>query len=142
MATLSQSHRGLTSLLYVLSVIEALAGLALLFASNWVLSLLVIPGGTAAEGGLVLLLTKGIGIVALAFGYLMCVAARSPVRYIAIIDTLIFLLVAAAALNIYGIAALGLGALYPASYLIVRAIVEFVLAVVLVVLRPKGAPTP
>lgn len=59
----------------------------------------------------------------------------------AVIDALAFLLVAAALLNVYAVAALHIGAFYPGPYLIVRAIVQLVLAVIVITLRPRVAPS-
>jgi hypothetical protein len=133
------NHRALRILLFVLSAIEALAGFVLLFGTGWVLSLapakfpLHLP-----NSGFVLALLKGIGIIAIASGYLFYAAARDPVRYIAVIDTLAFILLAAAALNLYAVAALHIGLFYPVPYLITRAIVQLVLAVIVIVLRPRS----
>lgn len=133
-----RSDSVLRILLYVIAGIEGIVGIALIFATGWVLSfapkMLAFP-----YTAFVIALVKGIGIVALALGYLLCVAARDPVRYVAIIDTLVFVLVAAAALNVYAVVALNLGALYPSPYLIVRAASQLALAVVLLALRPRQA---
>jgi hypothetical protein len=136
--TIVQPYRALSSLLYVLSVLEALAGFVLLFATNWALSL--VPANLAlGDSGFVMIFFKAIGIVALALGYLLCVAARNPARYIAIIDTLAFLLIASAALNVYALTAMHLGKYYPANYMLVRIIVQLVLAVAVIAMRPKAA---
>ena len=66
-------------------------------------------------------------------------AARNPTRYVGVIDTLAFMCVGAAAVNVYGVAVLNLGAFYPSSYIMVRAIVQLALAVALIALRPKAA---
>ena len=127
----------LSTLLYALSVLEALAGLILLFATNWALSL--VPANLAlGDTGFVMIFLKAIGIVALALGYLLCVAARDPARYIAIIDTLAFLLVASAALNVYALTAMHLDKYYPANYMLVRIVVQLVLAGAIIALRPKA----
>src|SRR5579864_3708340 len=133
-----QPYRTLSTLLYALSVLEALAGLILLFATNWALSL--VPANLAlGDTGFVMIFLKAIGIIALALGYLLCVAARDPGRYIAIIDTLAFLLVASAALNAYALTAMHVGKYYPANYVLVRIIVQLVLAVAVITMRPKAA---
>lgn len=130
-------YRPLRILLYVISAIEGIAGVALLFATGWVLSfapsMLALP-----YTGFVFALVKGIGILALALGYLLCVTARDPVRYVAVIDTLIFVALAAAALNIYAVIALHLGSLYPSPYLIARAAIQVAIAVALFSLRPRA----
>lgn len=132
----SQSYRALRTLLYAISAIEGIAGIALIFATGWVLSWS--PSPLMAASGFVVTLVKGLGIVALAFGYLLCVTAREPVRYVRVIDTLIFLVAAAAILTLYGVFALHLGAFYPPGYLIARALIQLATAAVLLALRPKN----
>jgi hypothetical protein len=136
------NHRVLRILFFALSGIEALAGVILLFATSWVLSL---PPASLpldlAHSGYVLLLLKAIGIIAIALAYLFCVVARDPVRYVAVIDMLVFILVAVAILNLYAVATLRSGLFYPVSYLIARAVVQLILAVIFVVLRPKPERT-
>jgi hypothetical protein len=129
-------HRALSILLYVLSALEALIGLVLIFMTGWLL-------GYSPEGlpppneDFVVLLLKGIGIVAVALGYLFYVAARDPVRNVAVIDTLIFLCVAAAILEFYGAASLNIGAYYPGPYLLLRAIFQLIVAGLLLWWRPR-----
>jgi hypothetical protein len=136
--TVAQPYRTLSFLLFAFSAIAGLAGLVLIFATNFVLSLT--PSNLIlANAGLLLLLIKGIGIIAIALGYLSFVTARDPVRYAAVVDALIFTLAAAAILNVYGVIALHLGDLYPAPYLIGRATVQLIFAIVLVLLRPRDA---
>ena len=128
--------------LFTMSTLIGLASLILIFAPGWLLSWApgyVPPPNTSYEH----LLMAGLGIFALAFAYLMCVAARDPVRYAPIVNALVFFLVMAAALNLYGLYALGLGAFYPPGYLITRSIVQLILAGVLFALRPKATgPLP
>lgn len=134
----SPSYRALRMLLYVIAAIEGIAGIVLIFATGWVLSMS--PALlTLAESGFVVMLVKGIGIVALAFGYLLCVTAREPVRYVRIIDTLIFLVMGAAILTLYGVFVLHLGVFYPAGYLVGRALIQLAIAAALVALRPRSA---
>jgi hypothetical protein len=130
-------YRSLSILLYAISVIEAIAGIVLVFASSWVLSMTT-SGLLSSSPGFVLLLMQGIGVIALALAYLMCVAARDPVRYVAVIDSLIFLCFAAAALEIFAVVTRSGGLLYPPWYLLGRAAVQIVVAIVLLALRPKG----
>ncbi len=130
---MSRSPQTLRVVLFAISALEGVAGLVLIFATGWVLML---SGSGLSSFDPYLL--KGIGLVALAFGYLLCVAARQPARYVAVIDMLIFVAFAAAILNVYGLVALGIGAYFPASYLIARTIVQVVIGFVLFVLRPRG----
>jgi hypothetical protein len=130
-------HRGLKAVLYAISALQGVAGLMLLFASTWVLSMghpLLGLGGTAVAVAFL----KAIGIAVLGFGYLTCVAARDPVRYVAVIDTLIFLSLAAAALNLYIIAYLHISPFYT-FYLLGRTVVQLAIGIALIALRPKRA---
>lgn len=134
-------HQTLRVLLFIIAGLEGVAGVALLFATGWVLSfeprLLLGP-----FSAFLVALLKGTGILALAIGYLLCVTARDPVRYVAIVDALTFILAAAAALNFYAVFSLHLGAFYPASYLLVRGVIQLFTAVALFALRPREAASP
>lgn len=131
------SYRPLRILLFAISAIEGIAGLALVFAAPLVLASappIVLPNANFVQS-----VIMALGVIALALSYLLCVTARDPVRYVAVIDTLVFILVAAALVEIYAIAALHAETYYPGPYLIVRAIVQIALAAVFVALRPRRA---
>jgi hypothetical protein len=134
--TVPEPHRFLRLLLMFVSIVEASAGIVLSLATNWVLAFMSVPV-LILNTGFVLALLKGIGIVALAFAHLLWAASRDPVRNIAVVDTLVFMLLAAALLNVYAILSLHLGAFYPEPYLIARAVVQVILAVAVILLRPK-----
>ena len=134
----SPSYRVLSIVLYVISAIAALAGLWLIFFTTSLLSM--IQGMLVTQlpaDNFVVVLFQAIGIIELVYAYLLCAAARDPVRYIAVVDSLIFLLLAAALLNIYALAFLHL---HPAAYLIGRAFFQIVVAAIVFGLRPKVAP--
>ena len=133
----ARSNRALTVVLFALSAIEGLAGLALIFGSTWVLGFVLAP--SAPNAGLFVLMLKALGILALGLGYMLCVAARDPIRYVAVVDTFIFFLFAASILNIYADVALGAWAYVPSTYLLARGILQIALGIVLLVLRPRGA---
>ena len=121
----------------MISALQAVAGLMLLFASSWVLSMghpLLGFGGEAVA----LAFIKAIGVSVLGFAYLTCVAARDPVRYVAIIDTLIFLALAAVVLNLYTIAYLHISPYYT-LYLMGRTVIQLAIGIALIALRPKRA---
>ena len=134
----ARSYRALQIVLYALSLIEGLAGLALIFGSAWVMGFVVLPQTAAPAAGLFVLLFKALGILALGLGYLLCVAARNPVRYVAIVDTFVFFLFAAGVLNIYADVALGAWAYFPSTYLLARGILQILLGFVLLALRPRA----
>jgi hypothetical protein len=132
----ARPYRALRVFLFVVAALEGLGGVLLLFATGWILTIGQIGPGIYA-GAESVLFVKAIGIIALALGYLLCAAARDPVRYIAVIDALAFILVAAAAINIYALIALHAGDLYPGPYLVVRAVMQLLLAIVVIALRPR-----
>jgi len=134
----SVTHRALRVILWIVSIVEALASLVLVFASNWIVGYLPVPLSPIGVG-ILLTLLKSIGIVGLALAYLFWHAGRDPERYLAVVDALAFILVAAAGLEMYALAFLHVGLFYPPLYLVVRAVVQLVLAAVIVALRPKRA---
>jgi hypothetical protein len=139
LVTNSKSHQTLSVLLFALSVIAVLASLICLLAPGWILSLAlgtVPPPNTPFEH----VLLSGIGIFALPFGYLLCVAARDPVRHVAVVNAMIMLLVVAALVNFYFAIGHQIEVYYPAGYLIIRGVVQVILAGVLFKLRPTGSP--
>jgi hypothetical protein len=134
--TSTGSHQGLRAMLFTLSAIAGIAALVLVFVPNWPLSFApgsVPPPSTAFEFAIL----RAFGIAVLVIAYLLCAAARDPIRYAAVIDGFIVLLVAFAILNVYWAVGQQLTAYYPSVYLIVRAVVQVILAVALYVLRPK-----
>jgi|HubBroStandDraft_4_1064222.scaffolds.fasta_scaffold1230243_1 hypothetical protein len=129
------TYRALRVILLVIAGLDVLVGLLLLFGTGWASSLL--PGLALASPAVLGALLKGIGILAIALGYLAYVTSRDPVRYVAVIDTLIFILLGAIVLEIFAIRALEMGTVLPAGYIITRAIVQAAIAVALFLLRPK-----
>jgi hypothetical protein len=128
-------HRPLSLVLYAISAIQGIAAVALLFASRWVVSM-AFPLLAVDSNGFVLALLKGFGLVVLGFAYLTCCAARDPVRYVAVINALIFLALGAAVLNLYAVIALHVPPSY-VSYLLTRTAIQAVLAAILLILRPR-----
>jgi hypothetical protein len=132
----ARPHQTLSIMLYTLGALFAVGAILLFFATEWLLSAL--PGSTPPPSNLLeLFVIKVFGVVLLALAYLLYAAARDPVRYAAVVYALIFLLVAVAILNVYGIMQ-GLGAYYPTGYLVVRVIVSLILASAFFALRPKS----
>lgn len=131
-AALSPSYRGLRVLLTFMSVAGALGGLALLFGTSWFYWLLPNP-----LGPMDIFLLKGYGAVALGLSYLAFNTSRDPVRYVAVIDAIVIILVVAVLLQIYGLVALGADNVYPYHLFLISTIIRAALAVVLLVLRPR-----
>jgi hypothetical protein len=133
-----QSYKGLSTLLYALAVLEALAGLILIFGSHWALSMA--PASlTLPDTAFVTVFMKALGIIAIGLGYLLCVAARDPARYVAVIDTLVFILIASAILIAYALMAMHIGQYFPAGYIVGRIVIQVILAIALIAMRPKAA---
>jgi hypothetical protein len=128
-------HRALRILMLFFAVAEVLAAGLVLFGWGWVLSLL--PNGLHFEGPLTLVLLRVLAAIALALGYLAYVASRDPVRYVAVIDTFAFLLIAAAVIDIFSL--IGPAPLFAAKIVFARETIRVLLAVALIWLRPRGA---
>jgi len=136
-------YSGLKTLLYALSVIWAIASVVLVFAADWAVSLA--PANLGLPNvALIGFFLRGIGVVGLAIAYLLCVTARDPVRYVAVIDTLVFILIASGALLAYALGAMHISQYFPANYVLMRIVLGVILAIVLIWLRPKAprATTP
>ena len=133
-----QPYKGLTTLLYALAVLEAIAGLVLIFGSHWALSMAPANLGLQ-DTAFVTVFMKALGIVAIAIGYLLCVTARDPARYVAVIDTLVFMLIASAILIAYALVGMHIGQYFPAGYIVARIVIQIILAIVLIAMRPKAA---
>lgn len=132
----AQSHKALRILLLIFAILAAIGGLVTLFGSTYVASLGVMHLNFAPYG-LVPMLLKFVGIVALALAYLMYVTSKDPIRYVAVIDAFAFLLIAAACIDLYALVVWHAAPFYPAAFVIARAIVRVTLAVVLIALRPR-----
>ncbi len=128
-------HRALRILMLFFAVVEVLAAVLVLFGSGWLMSLL--PLGLHVEGPLTLVLLRVLAAIALALGYLAYVASRDPVRYIAVVDTFAFLLIATAVIDIFSL--MGPAPLFGAKIVVAREAVRVLLAIALIWLRPRGA---
>lgn len=133
MAPSSPDFAALKVILLLLAIVEIAAGVLLVFGARPIAALApadlrLLP--VFATG----LLLMVFGILALAFGYLMYLASRDPVRYVGVIDALIFVLFAGAFLGLYATFAL-----HVLSGVLVWSgtVVRFLLAIVLLVLRPR-----
>ena len=129
----SSDYAALKAILLLLAVIETLTGVFLLFGAR--------PLAVLAPADLHLLpaFTTGLlmvfGVLALGFGYLMYLASRDPMRYVGVIDTVVFLLIAGALLGLY--ATFALHALFGFAMWIGTG-ARLLLAIVLLALRPRG----
>jgi hypothetical protein len=120
-------------ILLVIAILEIAAGLLLLFGAVPLSSL--IPATLQLLPALATMLLMVFGVVAIGFGYLVYLASRDPMRYVGVVDTLAFLLIAGALLGLYVMFALhALGGLVAW----VGAVARIALALILIALRPRG----
>lgn len=131
------SYRALRGLLLLLATIEAIGGVICVLGTGWVLSLAP-PSFHLVSSGFVIAILKFVGVLALALAYLAYVTAQDPERYVAVIDAMAFLLLAAAAIDVYAFFALH-APFYPAVYVVIRTVVRVMIAIALLVLRPRHA---
>jgi hypothetical protein len=123
----------LKAILLLLAVLECLFGFVLLFGAVPLAGLL--PATLHLLPAIAVMVLMAFGVLALGFGYLSYLASRNPVRYVGIIDVLVFLLVAGALLGLY----LNFALHAPSGPLLwTGAILRIALALVLIALRPKG----
>lgn len=129
-------HRALRILLLIIAIFTGLGGLLLIASSSYFAAMapavLQAPPST-----FYLVAIKFIGIFALALSYLAYVTSRDPVRYVAFIDALVFLLIAAVGLDLYASFVLHLAPVFTAWFVIVRSIIRLGIAVALIALRPR-----
>jgi len=139
MASSTRSHAVLKVLLGIMAVLIILSGLAVLFATSWILSLGAMRGlfGGSAVG----LVFKFVGALALGLGYLLYQAARDPLRYVAVIDVVAFLLIVGAIIDVYAALTHALGPPFPPGLIWGRAIFRLAIAVLVIAWRPRQGLT-
>jgi hypothetical protein len=129
------SYSALRALLLILTILLVVAGLALLFATGSLTSLIGAPTGSA--GVMLDFLVKALGAIVLGMSYLAYCAWRNPVRYVGVIDAMIVTLVFVVLLEIY-ILVTGRAAVFPDHVILWSVIVRAILLVLLIALRPRG----
>ena len=133
---LEGSYRALRVLMFVIAVLEVIGGLLLIATPGWLIS--VAPGMVHfGPSGFVIVLLKLVGVLTFAFAYLSYVTARDPVRYVAVIDSLIFLALAAVAVELYELYVLHISPFQQVQYVIFRSVLRILFAIVLIALRPR-----
>ncbi len=125
-------------LLFGITLISVIGGLALLFFT-WLFLGLQAFAVQGVPGIVVVALLKVFGVFALMVAYLSYVAARDPVRYVAIINSLAFLLIAAAAIDLYMLLVYRASPFYPSQLVIARSAIRLILALLLLLWRPRAA---
>ena len=136
--TQTPSHQALRIILLILAIILALGGIVAFVASELVASIAPASVHFVAPG-LGLILLKVAGVAALTLSYLSFRASQDPVRYVAIVDALAFLLLAGAALDCYGFLTLHAPPFDSPLIVALRVAVRVALALLLIALRPRSA---
>ncbi|HZV79082.1 MAG TPA: hypothetical protein VFF60_05640 [Candidatus Binatus sp.] len=131
-------HAILRGLFTILAIGLLVGGLIMIFSTQtWYP--LILPDTPATPA--VSVLVKGIGAIVLGLSYLALAVSRDPVRYRAVVDAVILVLIFVVIIEIYEIAARGADAIYPNHLLLLSTIFRAVLAGVLIGLRPREAYT-
>jgi len=130
----ARPHRALEVLLGIMAMLLSLSGLGVLLGASWILRLSVVQGILAGTG--VGLLFRFVGALVLGLGYLLYQAARDPVRYVAVIDVLVFVLIVGTIMDVYAGMTHVLGPSVPVGFVWGRAVLRAVLAVCVIAWRP------
>ncbi len=135
MASSARSHTALKVLLGIMAALVILSGLAVLFATPWILGLSASRGlfGGSAIG----LVFRFVGALAVGLGYLLYQAARDPMRYVAVIDVFAFLLIVGAIIDVYAALTLALGPSFLRGLIWGRAIFRLAIAALVIAWRPR-----
>jgi hypothetical protein len=121
-------------LLIAIGVLSVLAGLILMFATNWIFSLI----GATAESGFFFLILKAIGAVSIALGYASLATSRDPERNVVVVDLLIIISLLAAAVGFYSQITLHFTIGHVSAALIwTGSTLRLILGLVLLALRPR-----
>jgi len=131
-------YRALRVVLLVFSLLSVAGGLVLIFASKPLLLRFFLHPPESEFSTLLLVMTKEMGGVIVAFvGLLLFFAWRDPVRNVAMIDVMIVGLCVLAITPLLSLYTLDVRALYPASWFWVRSLARLILAAFLYYLRPR-----
>jgi hypothetical protein len=130
-------YRALRVVLGFLSLLMAVAGVILIFSSKgFILHLFMHPPASEVTT-LLLAAVKEMGGLVLTLSVMLFLAARDPVRNIAIVDAIAVGLCVLAITPIVSLYTTDVGSLYPASLIWIRSVGRLVLAGVIWRLRPR-----
>lgn len=131
------SHPALRVLLTLMAIVAALVGVSILFAPRWIFTMSGAP--EIAGQPLLILFAQAFGALAIPLAYLLYLASRDPVRYVAIIDAAIIGFAIVVPLEIYAILAGGLTQYWPPWLLWTSVVIRACLGIALFALRPRGS---
>ncbi len=133
------THRVLRVILGFLSLLTAAAAVFMIFGGRGLIVRLLLGPPEPQVSTLLLATLKELGGVLVMLSVLFFLAARDPVRNVAIIDALIVGLCVLAVTPLVSLYTLDLRSLYPAYLIWARSLVRGLLAVSLYYLRPRNA---
>ena len=134
------SYRVLQVALRLFSVLLAIGGLLMIFASRGLVIRVFLHPPEGEISTLLLFLLKEMGGMVLMVSAMLFRAARDPERNVAVVDGLIvglIILTVTPLLSLYGLA---IQRIYPGHLIWVRSVVRLVLAAFFFILRPRGMP--
>lgn len=134
--TAAGTHGALRGLLLVLAILMVVGGLVVTFWTSGFISVIPVQPQFALSA-LSMVIIKALGLIAVMIGYLAFRASQDPVRYVAVIDALIFLLLALAALDLWATLTQNIGTVYPRHLIWLREAVRIIVAIALIILRPR-----
>jgi hypothetical protein len=132
--------RALRIFLLASCLLTAAGGLVMIFSNKPLLLRFFLHPPESEVSTLLLVMTKEMGGVIVAFvGLLLFFAWRDPVRNVAMIDVMIVGLCVLAVTPLLSLYTLDVRAIYPASWFWARSLVRLALAALLYYLRPREA---
>jgi hypothetical protein len=135
-------YRGLSFGLRLVSALIAVGGVFMIVSGKPLILTVFMHPPVSEVSTLLLALLKEMGGVMLMVSVLLFLAARDPVRNVAILDALIVGLCILAITPLLSLKMLDFGTLYPPYLIWGRALVRLVLAGVLFYARPREALSP
>ena len=130
-------YRALGILLRVLSLLATLGGLLLIFAGKSLIVRILLQPPKAEVSTLLLSLLKETGGMVLMLGVLLWLAARNPVRNVAVVDALIAGLCILTLTPLLSLWMTDIRSIYPGYLLWGRSVVRLAMAALLYWLRPR-----
>jgi hypothetical protein len=135
-------YRALSLGLRVVSALIVVGGMFMILADKPLILRVFMHPPASEVSTLLLALLKEMGGVMLMISVLLFLAARDPVRNVAILDALIVGLCILAITPLLSLKMLDLGSLYPPYLIWGRSVVRLALAAVLFYARPRGTLAP
>ena len=136
------AYRGLSFGLRLVSALIAVGGVFMIFSGRPVILTVFMHPPASEISTLLLALLKEVGGMMLMLSVMLFLAARDPVRNVAIIDGLIVGLCILSITPLLSLKMLNFGSLYPPYLIWGRALVRLILAGVLFRARPRGTEVP